>query len=168
MHRTNLAAGVVFAVLGLVAIVEALRLRDDWQGAKLMPALVGAVLLVLGVLHVVVTPPPGPAWPDAPGRHRVVFAFALLVVYVALLPWLGFLLATVFLSLVMVRALGQFSWPATVGITVAIAGASHIVFVAWLGMPLPAGPFAAAAPAYAQDARGAEASDLEILVVFGA
>jgi hypothetical protein len=79
-------------------------------------------------------------WPDAAGARRVLAVLALLALYVALLPWLGFLLATLLFALPLVRALGGLSWPLTLATTVAIAGASHVVFKHWLGMPLPGGP----------------------------
>lgn len=139
MRRLALAGGAVIAALGVLALAEAWRLRDPWPGARLMPAVVGVVLLVLGAAHLRM-PGSAAAWPDRAGWRRVIFALALLVVYVAVLPWLGFLVATALLVLVMLRGLGDFSWPATVALTAAIAAGSHVVFVRWLGMPLPPGP----------------------------
>jgi hypothetical protein len=36
--------------------------------------------------------------------------------------------------------MASLSWPRIVGLTVAIAVASDVVFRRWLGMPLPSGP----------------------------
>src|SRR3989442_821882 len=91
VRRTSLLSAGILLVLGVLALVEALRLRDDWLGAKLMPA-VGRLVLIL--------------------------------------------LRTAAFVLVLVRALGAFSWAATIGVTVAIALASHLVFIYWLGMSL--------------------------------
>ena len=140
MQRTALFEGLVLIALGVTSIVESLRLKDDWQGAKLMPAVIGVVLVLLGVAHFVVKTDPG-AWPGRAAGRRVLLMFAVLVVYVTIMPSTGFLLATAVLSLVLVRALGEYSWPMTVVCTVAIAVASHVVFKHWLGMPLPGGPF---------------------------
>jgi hypothetical protein len=127
----------------VVAIVEAARLADDWQGARLMPAVVGVALLALGGAHLSPSArrAPGPAWPGVLEQRRVAFVFAVLVLYVLALPPLGFLPATALFVLVLVRFMGGFSWPGAVALSAVIALASHVVFSRWLGMPLPAGIF---------------------------
>ena len=122
-----------------MALLEAFRLRDGWLGARLMPALVGGILVLVGVAHA--TEPTAPvAWPDAAGARRVVALLVLLALYVALLPWLGFLIATLLFALPVVRGLGPTSWTRSLATAAAIAIGSHVVFKHWLGMPLPAGP----------------------------
>ncbi len=140
MRRTSLVCGGLLAVLGCVALFEALRMRDAWTGAPLMPALVGGVLVLLGLAHAREPVAVG-EWPDAAGGRRVLALLVLLVLYVALLPPLGFLLATALFTLPLVRTLGALSWPLTIVTTAAIAIASHVVFKHWLGMPLPSGLF---------------------------
>jgi hypothetical protein len=124
-------------LLGLLSIVEASRLRDDWLGAKLMPAVVGVTLLLLGLAHLRGTLAHGVAWPAATGGRRVALMFGVLVLYVGALPWLGFLPSTAAFVLVLVRALGAYSWPRSVVIAGAVAGACHAVFKHALGMPIP-------------------------------
>jgi putative tricarboxylic transport membrane protein len=134
--------------LGVLSLVEALRVKDAWQGARLMPAALGVILVALGIGHLLPSMarqagagPAGtlPAWPDALARRRVVFMFGVLALYVAGLPHLGFLLATALFVLVLLRALGSYSWAMTIALTGAIAVASHVVFIHWLGMPVPSG-----------------------------
>ena len=103
-----------------------------------MPAVVGLTLLLLGAAHARV-PVAAEAWPTAAGGRRVVGLLGLLVLYVALLPALGFLLATALFALPLVRLLGPTSWPRAALTAVSIAVASHVVFKHWLGMPLPSG-----------------------------
>ncbi len=108
-----------------------------------MPAALAVVLAVLGAGHLVPVTAAAerPAWPDAPGWRRVAFVFGVLALYVAALPSFGFLPATALFVLIVLRALGAFSWAITLVLTAAIAIASHVVFKHWLGMPLPAGLF---------------------------
>ena len=108
----------MLAALGVFALVEAARLRDGWQGARLMPAVVGME-----------------------ARRRVLAMFSTLALYVAALPVLGFLPATALFILILLAWLGEFSWPVTLGTTLVVAVASHVLFQRWLGMPLPSGPF---------------------------
>jgi hypothetical protein len=138
VRRTSLVCGAFLTGLGVVASLEALRMRDGWTGAPLMPVLVGGVLVVLGAAHLGAPVTEG-AWPGAAGIGRVAGMLGLLVLYVALLPPLGFLLATGLFTLPVVRALASWSWPATLATTAAIAVASDVVFKHWLGMPLPVG-----------------------------
>ncbi|HEV8676744.1 MAG TPA: tripartite tricarboxylate transporter TctB family protein [Methylomirabilota bacterium] len=139
MRRVNVLAGCVLLGLGALALVEALRIRDDWPGARLLPAVIGLALAGLGAAHLAGRAADRPAWPDAAGRRRVGFVFGLLVLYVAGLPSLGFLPATAVFALVLLRALGPFSWTMTGVLAATIALASHVVFARWLGMPLPPG-----------------------------
>lgn len=135
--------GVVLAGLGALALIEAARIRDAWPGARLMPAAVGVALALLGVAHVVSPAAGGGEWPGAAGWRRVGLVFGGLALYVAALPSLGFVPATALFVMLVVRALGRYTWAVTLALTAAIAGASWIVFKHWLGMPLPAGVFGA-------------------------
>jgi putative tricarboxylic transport membrane protein len=139
MRRTPWVEGLVLVALGVASVVEALRLKDDWQGAKLMPAVVGGLLVLLGCAHFV-RRGPRVAWPPRDGVRRVIVLLAVVALYVAVLPRVGFVPATAALVLSVVRTVGPLSWPRTAVATAVIAVASHIVFRHWLGMPLPAGP----------------------------
>lgn len=128
-------------MLGTISLIEALRIRDEWPGAKLLPAVLGVALAILGAAHLLAPAGDLAEWPEAAGRRRVALVFGVLVLYVAGLPSLGFLPATVLLVLVLLRFLGSFSWATTIVMTAAIALGSHVVFRHWLGMPLPSGLF---------------------------
>lgn len=131
----------MLAALGVFALVEAARLRDGWQGARLMPAVVGMVLVALGIAHLGLPAAPAAAAVGMEARRRVLVMFSTLALYVAALPVLGFLPATAFFILILLAWLGEFSWPVTLGTTLVVAVASHVLFQRWLGMPLPSGPF---------------------------
>ena len=139
MRRTPWIEGLVLVGVGVVSIVEALRLKDNWQGARLMPAVVGALLVLLGAAHLALRED-RIAWPPRDGVRRVAVLLAVVALYVAVLPTVGFVPATAVLVLIVVRTVGPLSWPRTALATAVIAVASHIVFKHWLGMPLPAGP----------------------------
>ena len=69
VKRGITVAGAALAALGALSLIEAFRLKDDWLGAKLMPAVVGVLLILLGVAHAAlpgVSGRPGPR----PGRLR--------------------------------------------------------------------------------------------------
>jgi len=142
VSRARSISGAFLIGLGALSIVEGLRLRDDWLGAKLLPVALGVVLLILGGAHVWSRDPgEEPEAPDLRTRSRVALIFAVLALYVLILPSFGFLPATAVFTVILIRALGSYSWVTTVGLTVAIAVGTHVVFKHWLGMALPVGRF---------------------------
>ncbi len=72
---------------------------------------------------------------------KVVYVVALMIAYAAVLPTLGFVIATVLLLLALFKTVEPQSW------TVSIVGATlttlsaWLVFVRWLGTQLPSGIF---------------------------
>ncbi len=72
---------------------------------------------------------------------KIVYVTALLVVYTAALPLLGFMIATAILLVVLFKTVEPQSW------TVAVTGSflttliAWLVFVYWLGTQLPSGMF---------------------------
>jgi hypothetical protein len=93
-----------------------------------MPLVAAVALLCLGVAHVVARSPALSTTEagEPPATRRVVLVLAVLVAYVALFPTLGFLVTTVALLLVLVRVLGEYRWPMTIGLALGIV--CHVVF----------------------------------------
>jgi hypothetical protein len=136
--------GLAVLALGVVSLVETFRINDPWTGARLLPLAAALALLGLGIAHWVAAPPTDAApTPRERGRRRqVVVVLALLGLYVALLSPAGFFAATAALIAALTRFLGGYSWPLVAVLALGLAAAAHLVFVTWLGMPLPLGPFA--------------------------
>ena len=138
--------GVALLILSALCFVETVRINDGWAGARLLPLIVSLAFLGLGLAHlsaIAPAPDPGHAIADArPERGAVLLVLASLVAYVALLSTVGFALATFALLLILVHRLGGYGWTRSIGLALGLALATHVVFVVWLGMPLPAGPLA--------------------------
>ena len=64
---------------------------------------------------------------------------ASLAGYVLAVEWLGFLIVTVALFVVMLRWVGRQSWTATLVTAVLAAGGSYLLFARWLMVSLPSG-----------------------------
>jgi hypothetical protein len=141
--RAPRAVGLALIGLGLLSAVETLRIKDDWSGARLLPAVIALALLALGLAHLRAGAPEGAAAPDRsagrPGVLRMGAVLAALVGYVASLPALGFLPATAILVVALLRGLGEYRWPFALAVGLGFALAAHAVFRVWLGMPVPAG-----------------------------
>lgn len=76
-----------------------------------------------------------PTWQ---GVVRVALAAVALVGYVALLNWLGYLLASALLLLLYMRGLERVTWSVSLATTVVAVTVSYLLFQR-LGVPLPAG-----------------------------
>lgn len=144
---TRRRVGVALLILSVLSFVETLRINDGWAGARLLPLIVSLAFLGLGLAHLSPKGAPAPGPGDGisdprPERGAVLLVLASLVGYVALLSTAGFALATFGLLLILVHRLGGYGWKRSIGLAVGLALATHVVFVVWLGMPLPAGPLA--------------------------
>lgn len=61
----------------------------------------------------------------------------VLLLYAALFPLVGFLAASVALVFVSARLMGLAGWWRPAALALGIVAASHVIFVTWLGVPLP-------------------------------
>jgi hypothetical protein len=120
--------------------------RVSKMGPGHFPAGVGILMGLLALLLLIQSVRTSPAAEDdgegAPGRPllRGVARFAG---YVLLVPLAGFVLASVVFIFVMVNRLGGFRWLASGVIAAAITAFLWLIFVRWLLVPLPAGPWGA-------------------------
>jgi hypothetical protein len=78
------------------------------------------------------------AMPSWRGAGRVVAAVATLVAYVAVINWLGYLLATALVMLLLLRGVERVTWGVSLAVTVVSVVASYLLFRR-LGVPLPPG-----------------------------
>jgi len=69
-------------------------------------------------------------------RAPLVMAVAL-VLYAAIMPVLGFLLASFVLVVVAARLMGLPGWWKPVALALGVVAVSRVVFATWLGVPLP-------------------------------
>jgi putative tricarboxylic transport membrane protein len=82
----------------------------------------------------------GELWADVQ-YGRVARFVAALCVYALILPWFGFIPATLLLLVVLFRAVEPTPWWLTILLAVVATGACDLVFHRWLGIQMPAGIF---------------------------
>jgi|SRR5207253_1877758 len=117
-------------------------------GPGIVPVVAGLALLGVAIWLFVVAGSVSPArsvggLPEtgvAPQRliksSQVVLAAAL-VLYAALLPRLGFVVASFALVVVASRLMGLRGWWRPAALALGVIAASHLLFARWLGVPLP-------------------------------
>ncbi len=146
MKRVDIATALI--MLGLCAVVivgmSGFAFWSDFApGPSFGPYLIAGAGILLSFLLLIeaIREEDRPAdWPDAIGRHRVLFTVVGLVLFAAALPYLGFMTSSVvFMLVLMVVVLRRKLWPslATTAVTVALIQG---IFVQWLSVRLPIGP----------------------------
>ena len=149
MRSADRIVGAALLALALAFVAYALRQYAYWgengPGPAFLPFWVGLVLALLATLLLVGavrSPDPGPAWlPDRTGLIRIGIVLGATLAYVALLGVLGMAIATALFLVVLVRWPDRQPWPTAIAVAITVAALNHVVFVRWLKVPLPAGPF---------------------------
>ncbi len=75
----------------------------------------------------------------ADGWFRIGATLATLIGFAVVLEWLGFLLSTFLLMVLLLRAIEAPKWPKVIVVALATAALSYGLFAWLLGVPLPAG-----------------------------
>lgn len=105
-------------------------------------ALVGGILGALLLWEALTRAQHDPVeWPDREGMRRVALAMGLIWTFFIALPWLGFAAsASLFMLAMLLMVLRRQPWPAFAATVITVA-ATYGIFIAWLQIKLPQGPF---------------------------
>jgi hypothetical protein len=147
-----MTAAIVQFVFGAATVVLSLQLplgNVRLPGTGFFPLVLGLLLIGLAAtqgirLHLAKSrasaPAPSPA-PKAEGASRRVALFiGVVALAIVLLQPAGYVAATLVLMVGLLRVLGV-AWGASALIAAGSALASHVIFVRWLGIPMPGGPW---------------------------
>jgi hypothetical protein len=139
------AFGALTAVLSLQLPLGTLRL----PGSGLFPLALGLLLMALAAGQLLrlrlAKPPAAAAAPAAKpasdgAARRVVLFVAVVALAVALLEPIGYVASSFLLMLGLLAVLGV-RWGRAALVAAVSAAASYLLFVQWLKIPMPAGPF---------------------------
>lgn len=148
MKKDELIGGIVVFLFGAVTTILSLQMNIGTfrkAGDGLFPLGLGIILMFLSllfVLQVFLRPEEGEAKVPpvtAGGARQVLLFLGAVALATALLNWLGYLLTALLLMLALLRLLGMKRWVPLTLFSVISAGASHLLFVYWLKIPLPRG-----------------------------
>ena len=136
----NLVIALVIVVLGGAALAGSLSLGTgslSAPGPGTWPALVGAALIILGVVLAVRARQTNDAERFTSTGLLVLAAVASMVVFLALVGVIGFELPTALLAFVWLRFLGHESWRTSIVISLATTIGFYLLFVAALDVTIP-------------------------------
>ena len=137
---TNVVVAVVVVALGAAGLVGSLALgagSAGRPGSGTWPMLVSLALVVLGLALLVTARRASDAERFTRSSGLVLVALLTMVVFVAVLPVIGFEIPTVLLAFVWLRFLGGETWRSSVITSLGVVVAFYLVFVAALSVPIP-------------------------------
>jgi hypothetical protein len=137
---TNVVVAVVVVALGAAALVGSLALgvgsaRNPGSGT--WPMLISLVLVALGLVLLVTARRAADAERFTRSSGLVLVALVTMVVFVAVLPVIGFEIPTALLAFVWLRFLGGETWRSSVVTSLGVVVAFYLIFVAALSVPIP-------------------------------
>jgi len=147
MKRFEVTAAALLAGLAGYVLFEASKLRIGSfrvPQTGFFPRVLGVLLVLLTVVELVralrqVEPSAGPGKIDGGGWFRIGATLAIMLGFALVLEWLGFLLATFALMVLLLRAIEAPRWSKVVIIALLTSTLSYGLFSWLLGVPLPAG-----------------------------
>jgi hypothetical protein len=78
-------------------------------------------------------------WPNAEGRRRIITIVVAALIYVVALPYIGYLIVSTGLTVVVLHVMGMRSWPRKIAVALTIGIASLWLFYVILAVQLPQG-----------------------------
>jgi putative tricarboxylic transport membrane protein len=146
-HRSaEIGVAIAMIVFALIVIAGSLRVGIGWASdgprAGFFPFYCGLFVLVASVLNLVngIANRDGALFAEWGQIGQVVLVVIPAMIYVALVPWIGMYVASVFLIAFFMRWIGRYNWPMVVGISIPVMVATFIIFEKWFLVPLPKGP----------------------------
>ncbi|WP_203136277.1 tripartite tricarboxylate transporter TctB family protein [Microbacterium sp. JZ31] len=136
----NLAASFVAAAVGVIGVVLAVGLgvgTPAQPGAGLWPLGVSIVVIGLSLVQAVVGRRGGDGEKFQRASWMTLIAFASLIVFVMLMPIVGFEIPMLLLAFLWLRVLGHERWLVTVLGSVLTVAAFYLIFVVALKTSIP-------------------------------
>ncbi|WP_281888573.1 tripartite tricarboxylate transporter TctB family protein [Paenibacillus sp. YYML68] len=137
--------GIISIMFGSVAISEAVRLypsrMDTLVGDHVLPALVGGLLVVLGLLlaFVIKGEKFSVEFPERKSFLPMLTAFGMLFVYWVLIQVLGYVLSTLLIATGLFKVMGPFRLGKAAMFGALLTAVFYLIFIYWLAMPFPKG-----------------------------
>jgi putative tricarboxylic transport membrane protein len=146
-HRSvEVGVAIAMLVFSLIVIAGSLQVGVGWASdgpaAGFFPFYCAMFIFVASVINLVnaVSIKDGALFAEWGQIGQVISVVIPSAIYVALVPWVGMYVASVFLIAFFMRRLGHYGWPMVIGVSIPVMIATFIIFERWFLVPLPKGP----------------------------
>lgn len=139
--------GIISIIFGSISMSEAIRLyparMDTFVGDHTMPGIVGGALILLGLIMVFFIKGESfkVEFPERVIMKSMFIALGLLFAYWFAIPYLGYVISTLLVSIGLFKVLGFFSLVKSTIYATILSVIFYLLFIFWLGMPFPMGIF---------------------------
>jgi hypothetical protein len=152
LNKTALIEGAIIFVMGLMSVVEGIRLTYmkkiqlyDVLGPGRYNFGVGLILIIVALIYVISRRKKGldaekPAKEEGM-RMKMMSIIIVLVAYSCLISIIGYFSASLVFFFAIHRIMGFRSWLVNGGLSIGISISFYIIFVHWLQMIFPRGVF---------------------------
>jgi hypothetical protein len=133
----------VFAAIVIGSIKAGIGWGDEGPKAGFFPFYVGLMILLASVINMAQAwsaPHAGKLFAEWGQLRQVVSVVIPTAVYVAVIPWTGIYLASMFLIAVFMRWLGRYHAGLIAAVSIGMPVAFFLIFEKWFLVPLPKGP----------------------------
>jgi putative tricarboxylic transport membrane protein len=145
-RSVEIGVAIAIALFGLIIIVGSLQVGVGWgaEGPQsgFFPFYLGIIIVAASGVNLLETARRKSEKTFADwSQLRMVLAITIpTTIYVAVIPWIGIYVSSMFLIAVFMMWLGSYRPTYAVGLSVLIIVATYLVFEKWFLVPLPKGP----------------------------
>lgn len=154
--RTLFIELVVIVIVGMLSIGDGIRLilkkglqTYDALGPGFYSVGMGSILIIVALVYFLTErkksvgiekkPLAGQSAERKEFKKTMISMIAVMIAYILLMDFVGYLLATVVFFFFINRIVGFRSWLTNLGVTALMTAAFYLVFVSWLGIIFPRG-----------------------------
>lgn len=152
VRAVEIGVAAVILAFGLVVVFDSYRLGAKWGEDGPMPGyfpfyvgllicISGAMVLFRGVRSRALAQN---SFVSLEELKKILVVLVPSIVYVAIIAYLGFYVASILFIAYFMRRLGKYSWLMVVPVSVGVIAAFFLTFEIWFAVPLPKGPLEAA------------------------
>ncbi len=139
----------LFLLLGVLVIVDSLRLGIGWQEVHgprpgYFPFYVGLIICVSAAITFVralmIGEPQNKTFVQVGQLKLVLTVLVPTAIYAALVGWIGIYVSSILFVAFFMRWLGKYAWWKAAAVSIGAAVVFYLIFEAWFKVPLPKGP----------------------------
>ena len=146
--QRNAEVGTAIAMIafGALIIYGSLKVGIGWgdEGPKsgFFPFYLGVVIIAASAINVIaaISQDPRKIFADWPQLMQVLSVVIPTTVYVAVIPWAGIYVSSLFLIAVFMMWFGRYGVGMSAAISIGVTVATYLMFEKWFLVPLPKGP----------------------------
>ncbi|MFY0546033.1 tripartite tricarboxylate transporter TctB family protein [Brevibacillus sp. H7] len=135
--------GLLSGLLGGIVWLEALRIKQDASsgiiGDHTLPALLGSVLILFGILLFFLPERCESAAPAMDLSGNMAGCVVTMFAYVFLIPIVGYVVSTFCAAIALFRLIGSYSWSRSISYSAVLTAVLYLVFLFGLQITFPRG-----------------------------